>query len=224
MLPKQDNKIDADGYITLFLSMTLIIATAGLSYFYLLRKTFQTANSATLDSDKDAVVFVLGKKLVNNKPDLEYVQRLKRAHNILTNNKYSQVIILGGRTGQATISEAHAGKLLLEEFKADPLRINLEETSRNTLENIKNAINVFSLKNKKIVIVSNRYHLARAKKIANGFGLNVELCAAEEKLNLNLLSALKIITETFHIHWYSSGKAYARLTNNTRIMSRIENF
>lgn len=221
MIPKQDNKIDIDGYAMLLLSMILMISTAGLSYFFYFMKIFKIANTATHNCDENVMVFVLGKKLINNKPDSEYVQRLNRAYDILIKDKNSQIVILGGETGDAAITEAFAGKLFLQEYKIDPSRINLEENSRNTLENIKNAINVFNLKNKNIVIVSNRYHLARAKKMAHGFGLEVNLCAAEEKLNLNFLSVLKLMMEAFHIHWYISGQLYAHLTNNTRIINRI---
>jgi len=221
MLPKQKNKIDIDGYTTLLLSTVLMFATAGLSYIFCFKKIFLTAKNETHHCDKDIMVFVLGKKLINNQPDLEYVQRLKRAHTILINNNSSQVIILGGKTGDASITEAYAGKLFLEENKIETSRINLEEASRNTLENIKNAIDLLMVKNKKIVVVSNRYHLARAKQMASGFGLDVDLCAAEEKLNINLLSIFKIMIEALHVHWYISGRFYANVTNNIRMINRV---
>jgi len=221
MLPRQDNKIDLDGYAMLLLSLVLMVATAGLSYAYFLRKIFHTAKNETHHCDEDVMVFVLGKKLKNNQPDLEYEHRLKRAREILNSNADSQVIILGGKTGDATISEAHAGKIFLEKYKIDASRIHLEQDSRNTLENIQNAISLLETKNKKIVVVTNRYHLARAKQLANGHGLNVDLCAAEEKLDMKLLSIFKIMTEALHVHWYKSGRFYARLTNNQRMLNRI---
>ena len=129
------------------------------------------------------------------------------------------MIILGGKTGTATITEAYAGKLFLQKNNIDVSRINLEENSRNTIENIKNAIDL--LDNNKIVIVSNRYHLHRAKQMAKGHGLEVALCAAEEKLKLNLLSVLKLMVEALHVHWYRSGCLYAKLTNNVGMLNRI---
>lgn len=221
MLPKQDNKVDLDGYAMLLLSTVFMTATAGLSYLYYFKKIFHTAKNETPHCDNDVVVFVLGKKLKNELPDEEYVQRLERVQNILHQHDDSNVIILGGKTGKATISEAYAGKLFLQQNNIDISRINLEEASRNTLENIKNAINLLKEKNKKIVIVSNRYHLSRAQQMAKGFGLEIELCAAEEKFNLNLLSVLKLMTEALHVHWYASGRLYARLTNNARMLERI---
>lgn len=221
MLPRQENKIDIDGYAMLLLSTVFMTATAGLSYLYYLKKIFHTAKNETHYCDNDVVIFVLGKKLKNEAPDKEYVQRLERVQNILNQDDNSKVIILGGKTGKATISEAHAGKQFLQKNNIDTSRINLEEASRNTLENIKNAIALLKEQNKKIIVVSNRYHLLRAKQMAKGFGLEVELCAAEEKFNLNFLSAFKLITEALHVHWYASGRFYARVTNNTRMLERI---
>lgn len=221
MLPSNDTKIDIDGYATLLISTVLMVATAGLSYAYCFRKIFSTAKNETHYCDNNVMVFVLGKKLINNKPDSEYVQRLERAVNILTENEDSQVIVLGGKTGDATITEAYVGKIFFEENKIESSRINLEEASRTTLENIKNAIDLLKVKNKKIVIVSNRYHLARAKQMANGFGLEVELCAAEETLNLNLVSVFKLMIEAVHSHWYLTGKYWAKMTNNKKMLKRI---
>ena len=82
MLAKHKNKIDIDGYAMLLLSTVLMIVTAGLSYAFCFRKIFHTAKNETYHCDNDVMVFVLGKKLINNKSDLEYVQRLKRVHKI----------------------------------------------------------------------------------------------------------------------------------------------
>lgn len=224
MLPKNDNKIDVDGYAMLLLSLLVMVASAGLSYLFCLKKVMSTAKKETHLCESDGIVFVLGKRLVNNQPDNEYVQRLKRVLSILRSNMTAQAIVLGGKTGDANITEAQAGKIFLEENKIDVSRIKLEQSSRNTLENLKNAIDLFNVNNKKIVIVSNRYHLSRAKQMAKGFGLEVDLCAAEEKMNINLLLLLKLMLEALHTHWYISGRVYAKLTNNTRMINRVGKF
>lgn len=221
MLPQQDNKTDIDGYAMLALSLLLMTATAGLSYLYYFKKVFTTAKNVTHHCDKDVTIFVLGKKLINDQPDEEYLQRLERAQVLLTKDEKPAVIILGGKTGNATITEAYAGKYFLEQNDVEASRIKLEEASRNTLENIKNAITLLKDKNNKIVIVTNRYHLLRAKEMAQGFGLNVDLCAAEENFKLNPSSVLKLMVESLHIHWYATGRFYARLTNNQRMLDRI---
>lgn len=221
MLAKHENKIDIDGYSMLLLSTVIMIATAGISYLFCLKKIIHTAKTTTHDCREDVMVCVLGKKLINEKPDEEYLLRLNRASHILNQDARSQVILLGGQTGKAKISEAYAGKKFLLKHNIDLSRIYLEEASINTLENIKNAIILLKEKDKKIVVVTNRYHLARVKQMAQGFGLEVMLCAAEDKLNINLVSVFKLIIEALHVHWYLSGHYYAHLTNNNRIIKRV---
>lgn len=221
MLAKHNNKIDIDGYSMFVLSGLVMIATAGISFLFCFKKIFQTANKTTHDCEENVVLCVLGKKLINNKPDSEYLLRLHRASHILNNDEQSNAILLGGKTGKASISEALAGKEILLSNNIDPSRINLEEASINTLENIKNAITLVKEKDKKIVVVTNRYHLARVKQTSEGFGLDVALCAAEDKLNINFITLFKIMIEALHVHWYLSGHYYAHLTNNKRIIKRL---
>lgn len=221
MLAKHKNKIDVDGYSMLLLSLVIMLSTAGISYLFFLKKIFSTARKTPIECDKNAVVCVLGKKLLNNKPDDEYVSRLNRVSCILKNDEQSQTILLGGHTGDASISEALAGKKFLLENNIHSSRINLEEASINTLENLKNAMVLIKEKEQAIFIVTNRYHLERAKIMAEGFGLKVDLCAAEERLNINASSLFKLIIEALHVHWYICGHYYAHLTNNNRIIKRV---
>ncbi len=221
MLAKYKNKIDVDGYSMLFLSSLIMIATAGISYLLCFKKIFYTAKTTSHECNKNVVVCVLGKKLVNEKPDKEYILRLKRASHILENDHQSQALLLGGKTGHSLISEAIAGKEFLIRKNIKSSRIYLEEASSNTLENIKNAIVLLKEKNKKIVVVTNRYHLARAKQMSEGFGLDIVLCAAEDKLNFNPVMLFKLMLEALHVHWYISGHFYAHLTRNDRIIKRI---
>ena len=221
MLPRYKNKIDLDGYSMLVVSTLVMIATAGISYLFCFRKIFNTAKNTPHHCNESAMVCVLGKKLINEKPDNEYVSRLQRASHILSNNNDSQILLLGGKTGGAKISEALAGQEFLLKNNIEPSRIYLEEASHNTLENIKNAIDLLVDKDKKIVVITNRYHLARAKQMSNGFGLEVDICAAEDKLNINLATLFKLMIEALHVHWYISGHYYAHLTNNSRIIKRV---
>ena len=221
MLSKYKNKIDIDGYSMLVLSLLVMTATAGLSYFYFFLKTFSIAKKTSSECNKNVLVCVLGKKLVNEKPDHEYTSRLNRVTCILNNDEKSQTILLGGKTGDAKISEAFAGKEYLLNENIHSSRINLEEASENTIENFKNAMALINNSDQDIIVVTNRYHLARAKKMAEGFGLDVSLCAAEKELNINLSSMYKLVIEALQVHWYICGYYYAHLTKNDRIISRV---
>ena len=113
------------------------------------------------------------------------------------------------------------GVMFLLYFLWELVRYNKEERSSQNKSNIKNAIALVGDKDKKIVVVTNRYHLARVKQMSKGFGLKVELCAAEDKLKLNIVTLLKLMLEALHVHWYLSGHYYAHLTNNNRIINRL---
>lgn len=221
MLPKYNDKIDTDGYLMLLLSVFVIFATVGISYLIYLRKIYLSAKHTKTYCQNNKMICILGKKLLNDKPDDEYLLRLERARNILDSGDSSEVLLLGGKTGRATISEAYAGKEYLLKNSIDESRIYLEEKSRNTLENFLNAIDLLRNKDKEIVVVSNRYHLARAKQLAVGLGLKVELCAAEEKLNMNVSTLFKLLLEALHVHWYTVGRYYAHITKNNRIIERV---
>lgn len=221
MLPKYNNKFDFDGYTTLFVSAIAMVATLGITYAACLVKIFRTAKNTRFHFDENLMVCVLGKRLSNDRPDNDYIARLNRAYHLLRHNTESQVLLLGGKTGNASLTEAEAGKKFLLENNVDILRIHVEQASRNTLENLQNAMALLKEKNQKIIIVSNRYHLERVLKMANGFELNVEVCAAEEKLKLNHVTLIKLIIEALHVHWYLSGRYYAHLTKNQKMIKRI---
>jgi vancomycin permeability regulator SanA len=226
MLAKHKNKIDIDGYTTLLFSTLVMFATVGISYLFCIKKILRTAKNTRYQRSQDemresVMICVLGKKLINDKPDGEYFLRLQRAVHILSENKNSQVLLLGGKTGQAKISEAAAGRAFILKNNIAPERVYLEEKSCNTLENIINAIDLLNENNKKIILISNRYHLARAKQMAKGLGFEVDVCAAEEKLTINSLTAFKLLIEALHIHWYSVGRYYAHLTKNNRMIRRV---
>lgn len=221
MLLKYKGKIDTDGYLMLLLSALILTATAGVSYLVCLRKIYLPAKHTKSHCEDDVMLCVLGKKLHNNKPDAEYLLRLKRAQQLLQEDQKSDVILLGGKTGNALISEAHAGKEFLLTHNISESRIYLEQESQNTLENILNATDFLVEKNKKIIVISNRYHLARAKQLAYGLGIQVEPCAAEENLKLNLVTVIKLALEALHVHWYLVGRYYAHATNNKRMIERV---
>lgn len=213
---------DLDGLLTLLLSVTLIILSFGLTYFLALAHILFTATRAICDNKSAQHIVILGKKLNNDLPDNDYRQRLDRALTTIRLTTNNQIYILGGITGRANISEAQAGKNYLEDGKIQPYNIFLEEKSRNTLENMKHFMEFSNIPDKHICLITNRYHLARASIMAQGFGFVVEKCAAEDRYTPGLIATLVLLAETFHLHWYLTGRAYAKLTRNQRMLSRIQ--
>ena len=219
--------IRSEGFLTLLLSNLILALTAGLSgvwmFFVIYRIAGKTESSVSNDQN---ILLVLGKCLVNGKPDDDYSQRLNRARVLLKNQPANWVAILGGITSDVAISEATAGKNFLLESGVTENQILIEDKSRFTLENLQLAREMLSkmenhTSSHTVVLISNRYHLARAHAMANGMKINHQLCAAEEKLDFGVKHSLKLLIETYYLHWYYSGKYWSVWTNNKKWLQRI---
>ena len=219
--------IRSEGYLTLLLSNFILALTAGLSgvWIFFVIYRFASKTKSTVPNNQN-ILLVLGKCLVKGKPDDDYIHRLKRAKVLLNNQSANWVAILGGITGEVSISEATAGKNFLLENGVTENQILIEDKSRFTLENLQLAREMLSKmesdsSGQTIILISNRYHLARAHAMANGMKINHQLCAAEEKLDFGVKHSLKLLIEAYYLHWYYSGKYWSLWTNNKKWLQRI---
>ena len=162
----------------------------------------------------------MGRRLNSDAPDSDYRKRLDRVIDLFSTGENNRALILGGYTGYSTISESVAGKNYMTASGVQPEHIAIEESSRNTLENFQHARSRIRSGDRKIALVSNRYHLPRSLAFAKGFGLDVTPCPAEKSIKL-APNVLKVLSEGFHLHWYLTGKYFARLTNNKKMLARI---
>lgn len=219
---KHSRQIGVDGISMFLLSLAIIILTGGLSYFYFLWNTFKTAkDSPSYITDTD-IVLVLGMRLAKNKVNLLYQQRLDKAVELLSSQPSLSVIILGGLTGNSTITEAQAGKNYLLQKGIQEDQILTEHQSRHTLENLKSAQKlIIKLNTKKIALITNRFHLYRALLLARGFNLYATPCAAENLLSYKSSTIFRILTEAFYNHWYYIGRKFAFLVKNKHMMNRL---
>jgi len=210
-----------DGYLMLSLSIALIILSFSLTYLFVFIYILLIAiKSKCHDASVNRIV-VLGKKLINDKPDKDYLFRLNRAISLATKIKNANIYLLGGVTGEATISESKAGKIYLEKNNIEKNNVYIEEVSKDTLDNMKHLKEDILSKERNIILISNRYHLARASVMAQGFSFNVRRCAAENAFSFNK-NAFIMFGEAFFLHWYLCGRVYAKLTNNQRMLARIQ--
>ena len=205
----------------MLLSVVSILVTGGISLLLSWMHVFRIARKDLTITSKVNTLLVLGKRLMNEQPDPEFIERLKRAAQILAENESDNIYILGGKTRNADISEALAGKTYLINAGVDPKLIFLEEESRNTVENLKHFSNISIIKHHPVLLITNRYHLARSLIMSKGFGINVNGCPAESKLSYSPRYIIKTLIEAFYLHWYLTGKFWASLTNNKRMQNRI---
>ena len=211
----------SEGFWTFLLSILLLAVTFSLTFWPALIYVTVLALRTNRASDSHTLL-VLGERLKNNAPDVNYIARLERAYSVYSTNKISQIFIVGGITGDATISESACGKnYLLDKGIAESI-LTIEDKSLHTLENIRNVREMLPVFNaEKVCIITNRFHLARAGTLAAGLGVNYDLCAAEEKFENSALQWLVIFREAFFIHWYLTAKYWAILINDKATLKRI---
>ncbi|MGR8935462.1 MAG: YdcF family protein [Gammaproteobacteria bacterium] len=208
-------KKDHDALLVLIISLLLMPLTLGLFYLGLLLVVMHKAAKTPAKTPyRSATYLVFGKKLRRDRPDAEYRARLDR----LLQCGFQHAILMGGQTGGA-ISEAQAGCDYLLARGLDRHCMHLETDSQNTLENLKNARQLLTRQN--AVIISNRYHLARCSALASSLGIEHQLCAAENSFRCHPTILLKCLLETFYLHWFYSGKGWALLTRNRRMLSKL---
>jgi uncharacterized SAM-binding protein YcdF (DUF218 family) len=194
----------------------LLLVSLGAFYGVLLMRVLRQAVMANAAAG-GGICLVFGKKLRHGAVDDDFRCRLER----LLQLPRRPTILLGGETG-GPVSEAGAGRDWLLRRGFDVAGLHLEESSRNTLENLKNARRMLaSGRGGAVVIVSNRYHLKRCAVLAGNLGFSFDLCAAEDRFRWDASSVGKCLGEAFYLHWFYTGKYWARLTGNRRMLDRI---
>ncbi|WP_296807055.1 YdcF family protein [Thiocapsa sp.] len=215
--------IDRDEIGTFALTCLVGIAALGLPFLFALARVLMVGLRTKTEDPTDLIV-VFGKRLVDDGPDRDYRARLETAAR-LTTGPSGRILILGGRTGGARITEAEAGKQLLCDIPGcDERRIVLEQTSRDTLTNLRNVRELLAenASREPMTLISNRYHLARVGQMATSLGLRYRLCAAEDVATALRPSSLhRWLIEGFYVAWFATGKAWARLTRNRRMVARV---
>lgn len=210
-----------DGLFTFVLSNIVIVLTLGISLLPALIKVVKTAAHSSCQGNDCEYLLVFGLKLLNNKVTESYVSRLRRAYDISLVNPQVNILILGGTTQGNSISEARKGEEWLVQQGASRKYIQTEDQSLNTLENLKNARRLFTHVGSNVCLITNRYHLYRISRLANGMSLAHSLCAAEGKWELSASTLGRTFIEAYYIHWYEIGRAWSYLTANKKSIERI---
>jgi len=219
-------QLDWDGLFTITLTVAVVLATFGLAYFYWLKRVIGTARAVNASrTENSGWLVVPGKRLIGNRPDADFRQRLDRAATLARPPFAGRLAILGGRTANATLSEAQAGADYLELSVMNPdLSLILEGQSRNTLTNLRNLRELANRENDRqarFLIVSNRYHLARLGLMAASLGLRHRLEPAEPRLSHRAATLVQLAREGFFCLWFVVGKEWATITRNRRMLARV---
>ncbi len=116
-------------------------------------------------------IIVLGAQVKKDGPGAALKYRLDAAIDYLNNNPDTLVIVTGGQGSNEPAPEAVIMQEYLIKNGIDSERIRIEYESKNTIQNISNSIKLYDIKDKKVGIVTNNFHLFRAVAIAKKQGI-----------------------------------------------------
>jgi uncharacterized SAM-binding protein YcdF (DUF218 family) len=125
-------------------------------------------------SDPDApadCVLVLGAGLHGETPSLTLASRLDAALRYLNRYPDVPVVVSGGQGPGESISEAEAMYRWLAGRGIDPDRIIREDRSTNTTQNVQNSIPLMPERTRTVAVVTNEFHLFRARRLLRASGL-----------------------------------------------------
>lgn len=126
-------------------------------------------------SDNADYVIVLGAHVYGERMSANLRYRVEKACEYLKENPDTKAVLSGGQGQGEAITEAEAMRRYLEQEGIASDRLLLDDTSVNTDENIRNSAELIKDNTKRVVIVSNDFHIYRAKRIAKKQGFqNVE--------------------------------------------------
>lgn len=220
--PLEPIVIGADGFAMLALSTTLMVLSCGVTFLLCLSYVWWIACRTRCDPPKLRRILVLGMRLDPlGQPGPDYRARLTRAAALRAQHGTAPIVILGGRTKPDQPSEAMAGARFLQAHNVPATAILLEDRSRHTLENLMLYRARFPADAGPAALVTSRFHLARSSLLAAGLDIRHIPCPAEQSRWLPLRHIPLMVFEALLIHWYITGRNFAKLTGNRRMAARI---
>jgi uncharacterized SAM-binding protein YcdF (DUF218 family) len=212
---------DPDLLQVLAVGVLATAATFGGAYAWALARTVRTARQARSDPGDAASVVLLGKCLVDGRPDREFRWRLRHALRLLRAHPQLVVVLSGGCSGGPDApSEADiARRWLLRRMPEAAPRLRIEDRSLDTMTNLRHAREL--LPPGPVALLSNRYHLARCALLAQTLGLQVHCVGAEPRLRLDRPTRRRLALEAGYHTLFVVGLGWARLIRNRRMLARV---
>ncbi len=118
------------------------------------------------------VIFVFGAGLIENRLSLSLKVRLNKAVELSQKFPNALIIVSGGQGKNEWLSEAEAMYNELVRQGVSSSRIIQEDKSTTTQENLVYSMKLIDLRNKKIALVSNQFHVYRCERMTRKLGLN----------------------------------------------------
>lgn len=216
-----------DGDILLAALVTLLVFVGSLGIVYIAHavRVWRLARGSPLLAGPHGTLLIFGRRLVDDRPEADFVGRLRRGRDNAVEGRAGRVLLLGGMSG-GSISEAEAGRRwLLAEGFPEGIPLVLEQVSIDSLENLRHARELLRERAGDVLppvwLVTSRYHLARCLYLARRLGFEASPIAAEDRLPLNRRYVLRMLMEAGYLMWIDTGMRWAALIGNRRMAARI---
>lgn len=180
----------ADGVMielaTVLIWLIRIAFFVGLISFIVVECLVLTGDRTDPDADGADYIIVLGCGVDGETPSLMLQSRIDAAADYLDRNP-NTIAVLSGRQGPGEdITEAEAMRRALAAHGIPSERMMLEEESADTIENIRFSLALIP-DGSKVAVLSNDFHLYRARIIAKNEGFDaVAVCAPTPRADLSL--------------------------------------
>lgn len=136
------------------------------------------------------VAIVLGFKMNDGKPSPGFKERIHQGIRLYRSKKVKALLMTGGFTQHAEISEARAARDYAIMQGIPEANIAMEEKSRSTYENIKHAKEICKKYSwEDCFLVSDSMHLKRATQMAKDRGLHAYPCATSSSVHHDVFSS-----------------------------------
>lgn len=215
-------KLGPGGAASLALALASGVALLGLPVLLRLPEVLRAAAGDPAE-EADAIL-VLGRRLVGDRPTPVFEARLVHAERLWRRGWAPRVVVAGGLTGRATRSEAEVGVAWLAARGLEAGSLLAEDRSQHTLENLFNVRARLRAEGwRRLLLVSDPLHLARAAALARGLGLEVRCQGAPDcpPSPGSLAWWRRALVEAFLLHWYRTGMAYSRAIGSRRQLERV---
>ncbi|MDF3983723.1 YdcF family protein [Luteibacter sp. PPL201] len=216
---------DADILAAAVVTVLACAASAGLLYVAHAVRVWRIARRAPTTPARAGTLLVFGRRLVNDRPEGDFIARLERARHCALKGRADRVLLLGG-PGGGSLSEAEAGQRWLRDGVWPPgVSLALEQASIDSLENLRHARELLRGPDReplpRVYLVTSRYHLARCAYLARRLGFDAHPLAAEDALPMTRRYLLRLAMEAGYLMWIDTGLRWAALTGNRRVVSRV---
>ncbi|NMA01563.1 MAG: YdcF family protein [Clostridia bacterium] len=159
----------------IILRILVILILIGLASVIIIEGLILNEGSKKATNQVDYVI-ILGARLYGDIPSPALLERLKVAKDYLIENKEVKVVVTGGQGIDEKIPEAQAMAKYLVANGIEENRIIIEDKATNTFENLKFSLDRLrefdDKENLKVLIVTNKHHIFRAKFLAKRLGMD----------------------------------------------------